>query len=685
MGGPVTFCQTIPRYQPIDWGIVSKHVPGEMLVKVRSATPRRVLEERGVTIVERFDFDPKTFPDFGGDLYRVSLPEGVSVQDGVELFGGEPSVEYAAPNKIFYLDEVESPPDDLNDKLYGLHNTGQDFGKEDADIDAPEAWALQTGRRDGPIVAVLDTGIDLNHPDLVNNLWRNPAEVVDGKDNDGNGIIDDLHGYDAVDNDGVPQESTSHGTHVAGTIAAEGNNGQGVVGVNWQAQLMPIRIFDEQEKTSSDIIIRGLIYAGKMGARITSNSWGGTGEKNLAIEDAFRNVDALHIAAAGNKRSNNDKEPHYPSGYDLPNMIAVAATDRKDRLAGFSNWGEESVDIAAPGADIYSTLPRGRYGTKSGTSMATPHVSGAAALLLCEFPQLSNAEVKERLLSRSDPIDSLKGKVAHGRLNVGQALETDTVPPANPGDFGPRQVVADKITLGWVAPGDDQMQGRARTYELRMSDQPITKENFLEAEPLEPPTPAEAGSEQQLEISVLPWIEERQRFFALRALDNLNNASELVTAEARVPAVEAVFADDFDSEESAWSAQGTWARVPEPGRGMVWTDSPDGNTEPGADFCLISPSISLEGRSGCQLVFETRHSLERWRDQVHVDVSADGTNWRTLDILHDEQTEWTGMTFALSEFDGQTVQLRFRSKPNSSNPTDGVYLDRLVVTAGTPT
>jgi hypothetical protein len=658
------------------------HIKGELLVKLHKNTQPEILEDQGLAVVERFDFAPEHFPNFEGDLYRVRLPEDVTANQAARHLAERADVSYAVPNKVYTLDKTEQKiPDDFSPKLYGLHNTGQGWGKADADIDAPEAWKTTTGSRTGPVIAVLDTGIDLTHPDLKNNLWVNTGEIPgDGLDNDGNGVIDDVHGYNAFDETGDPSEITSHGTHVAGTIAAEGNNGEGVVGVNWQAQIMPIQIFNEKERAPLDSILRGIIYAQKNGARITSNSYGAGGEKNLALEDAFRNSTALHVAAAGNDRSNNDSSPHYPSDYDIPNMISVAATDSRDNLARFSNYGKESVDIAAPGSEIYSTLPRGRYGTKSGTSMATPHVSGAAALLLTEYPEMSNAELKERILSRADKLPSLKGKVASGRLNLAQMLEIDQVAPGQPQGFGPAIEEPHRIQLQWTASGDDAGVGQAASYDLRMSDRPINEDNFDKAQALTPPTPGESGSQQSLDVDFVPWVEAKTVHFALKAIDNLGNSSSLVNTVGEVPAAPAVFHDNFDGQDMGWQAEGTWAKVEEPGRGMVWTDSPDGDTPPSTDMSLISPVISLKDLAKPQLIFETRHIMERYRDQVHVDVSSDGENWKNLSILHDTQEEWNGEEVDLTRFEGQDVQIRFRVKTNYSKSFDGFYLDRVLVT-----
>lgn len=417
------------------------HVPGQVIVKTKGSIMKSTTgfaQRYGATILEKFEFPKEIYKSMGGDMLQLKLPEGMTTAQAMAAMAEDPSVEYVVPNNIYTLDDPEageapagdaSPkagnkPNDLDSKLWGLNNEGQNGGTPDCDIDAPEAWQKTTGISNGPIIAVIDTGVDYNHPDLVNNIWTNPGEIPgNGIDDDGNGVIDDVHGYNAYDQTGDPMDGHSHGTHCAGTIAAEGNNGKGVVGVNWKATIMPVKIFNDRGSTDAAAIIRGINYATNNGARITSNSWGG-GAANPAIEEAFRKSSALHIMAAGNSGSNNDVSPHYPSSYNLDNNIAVAATDRNDKMAYFSCYGKESVDIAAPGVDIYSTVPGGGYGNKSGTSMATPHVTGAAGLLLAMDPNMSNDEIKTRLLEGADKVAGLDGKVATGaRLNINNAME----------------------------------------------------------------------------------------------------------------------------------------------------------------------------------------------------------------------------------------------------------------------
>jgi subtilisin family serine protease len=313
-----------------------------------------------------------------------------------------------------------------------LSNTGQTGGTAGADIAAPRAWSTTTGDAD-TVVAVIDTGTDINHPDLKNNVWINPGETAgNGVDDDKNGYVDDVNGWDFHNNDASVYDAASedsHGTHVAGTIAAEGNNGIGVTGVNWKAKIMPLKFLGPNGGYTSNAV-KAIDYAVAKGAKISNNSWGGGGYSQT-LKDAISRADAsghLFIAAAGNGGSDgigddNDATPSYPASYDNPNIVSVAATDSKDALAGFSNYGGASVDLAAPGVGILSTLPGNTYGSYNGTSMATPHVSGVAALLKSKNPAADDATLKERLIKSVDARSNLSGKTTTGgRLNAAEAL-----------------------------------------------------------------------------------------------------------------------------------------------------------------------------------------------------------------------------------------------------------------------
>lgn len=363
--------------------------------------------------------------DRSGHLMKVDLAPGVSVPEALAALRADPNVAYAEPNHRYQLTAV---PDDARfSELWGMHNTGQQGGVVDADIDAPEAWELSTGSR-AVVVGVLDSGVDYLHPDLAANMWTNPNELAgNGVDDDGNGIVDDLHGADFFAGDGDPMDDGSHGTHCAGSIGAVGGNGLGVSGVNQQVSIMALRfgLDDDSAIAAIDYVLAQ--RAAGVNIRALSNSWGGGGE-SLALREAIEALaaaDILFVAAAGNDGgANNDSHPFFPASYDLPNVISVAATTRFDTLAAFSNIGPVSVDLGAPGQSILSTQPGQRYRLASGTSMATPHVAGAAALALSLDGSLDSAELKALLLDTGDPIPALEGVTASGRrLNVGSMLE----------------------------------------------------------------------------------------------------------------------------------------------------------------------------------------------------------------------------------------------------------------------
>ena len=356
-------------------------------------------------------------------LAFAKLQSNTTVQQTLQTLLQDPNVEYAEPN--YQVHAMQTIPDDADfDSLYGLHNTGQTLGVVDADIDAPEAWDIQTGT--DVVIAVIDSGVDYNHVDLRDNMWTNEGEIPNnGIDDDGNGFVDDYRGWDFANNDNDPMDDHFHGTHVAGTIAAAGNNGIGVVGVNWNARIMPLKFLDANGSGSLQSAIGAIEYAAKMGARVSNNSWGG-GPFSQALHDAIVNAENqghLFVAAAGNDGTNNDFQPTYPATYDLPNIISVAATDHRDGLASFSNYGANTVDLGAPGVDIYSTAPGNSYRVLSGTSMATPHVTGVAGLLFATNPSLTYQEVKAALLEGVDPVTSLASRtITKGRLNAFNAL-----------------------------------------------------------------------------------------------------------------------------------------------------------------------------------------------------------------------------------------------------------------------
>ena len=424
-----------PTYQE---GSGRPFAPGEIIVGLEEpasqADLRSLNQDNGATIEEDL---PRS------DVNVVDLPRDLTVAEAVRAYENSPDVAYAEPN--FRLQPAAAPNDPRFNELWGLNNTAQTGGTADADVDAPEVWNTTTGSAN-TVVAVIDEGIDTRHPDLRDNLWTNPGEIAGNRtDDDGNGYVDDVNGFDFANNDAtvydpdpITGQGDEHGTHVAGTIAATGNNGVGISGVNWDAQVASLKFLGADGGFTSDAV-EAVNYAVAEGIDISNNSWGGGGASQ-ALRDAIARADAsghIFIAAAGNGGSdgvgdNNDATPNYPSNYDVPNVVSVAATDDTDTLASFSNFGATTVDLAAPGVDILSTLPGNSYGRYSGTSMATPHVAGVAALIKSRNPGLDDAQVKAQLLQYVDKKASLQGKVAsNGRLNALRAV-TENADTANP-------------------------------------------------------------------------------------------------------------------------------------------------------------------------------------------------------------------------------------------------------------
>lgn len=365
----------------------------------------------------------------GNGLFRLTLKPNVSVAVAVSELEKRAGVALVQPDYSISISRIANDPS--NGSLWGLDNTGQSSGTPGADIAAPEAWNTSTGTG-RTIVAVIDTGIDYNHPDLKANIWRNSREIPgNGIDDDGNGYKDDIVGYDFANNDAYPMDDNGHGTHVAGTIGAVGNNGIGISGVNWNTQLMALKFLDGNGSGYLSSAVKAINYAVQNGAKVINLSFGGGGY-DAAMALAISNAKAkgvIVVAAAGNSSSNNDYKAVYPASYSGNNLIAVAATDRNDKLASFSNYGVSSVDIAAPGKSIYSTLPGGKYGYYSGTSMAAPHVAGAAALIWDAHPTWSYQQVIESILRTADASASLAGRVATGRLNVADAITYKVTAP----------------------------------------------------------------------------------------------------------------------------------------------------------------------------------------------------------------------------------------------------------------
>ena len=658
-------------------------VPGEIIVKLASGFQTLDSFETNLNgkVVEEFPFPKDSLTSTDGPMVRMKLADGVSVQEALTRLSDDERVEFAEPNRIYTLSEAANPPNDLDAKLWGLDNTGQTGGTPGADVNAKEAWSITTGSK-GPLIAVIDSGIDYNHPDLSANMWTNPGEIPgDGIDNDGNGVIDDVHGYNAYADNGDPMDGFGHGTHCAGTIAAVGNNGVGLTGVMQQASLMAVKIFDDNGRTSTDAILRGILYSAKMGADITSNSWGGS-NRSEAVYQAFKSHPGLHVVAAGNSAFDNDKKPNYPSNYDLDNIVAVAATNSLDQRARFSQWGAKNVDVAAPGRDIWSTVPNGEYAMKSGTSMATPHVTGGAGLILSAYPDATNEEVKQRLVYGSDRMPSMLGvSVSNGRVNFSKSLKNDNLAPGVPNDFETEKVGIRGGSVSWTSVGDDDWaNGAAPVVEIWKSPEPLSDDNLGSAEKHMLSGVNEVGDLATFSFESEPKETAETIHFAMRSLDDVGNASELRFTTVTVPAAEIALGDNFDGQEVQFQAGGDFHRVEEDDRGLVFSSRPgEEGSVPVSE--LVSREIDLTGKKDAFLKFDFKTDMG-WGEKAEVHVSTDGENWTRESILRRHSSGWREQGTDISQYDGQKIQVKFRVDAKEGKRFGGMRVDNVRLLVG---
>ncbi|HVS83068.1 MAG TPA: S8 family serine peptidase, partial [Pyrinomonadaceae bacterium] len=554
-------------------------VPGEALVRFKSdrafegsmympvpseGAPQKLGEIQSMVGQEEILVQVDRFA--GSDLVDgLRIAHAADTGKAIAALRARDDVVYAEPNYIVHPINTPNDPCFPLNNLPGCQSTSL-YGM--TNIAAPQAWNITTGDI-SVVVGVIDVGIDINHPDLQANIWTNPSPGSITESN-GHRIAGDLHGYDFINNSGtIPVED--HATHVAGTIGAVGDNGVGVVGVNWQVSLMSLRFIDEFTNNGSTAdAIRAYNYAKQMrdlwvsssgtrGANIRAlNASYGGGGYSRAEADALGAVGQsgiLFVAAAGNERRNTDNAGNYPSGYNLPNMISAAATDQNDQLAAFSNFGSHSVLMGAPGVGILSTTPNNTYSVFSGTSMATPHVTGAAALLCAANPNLSVNQLHALLAFNGDVVPALQGKTLTGRrLNVFKSLqalnENDTTPPGTVGSFRVTSQTGRTINLAWTASGDDGPAGQASLYDISFTDQ------FTGALiPLTTVAPAASGSPQTLSVNI-PY-RHISGSIKLREFDNVGNEGTPATFPV---SVDRVVADPYAttlSSPAALSSGGT--------------------------------------------------------------------------------------------------------------------------------
>ncbi|WP_213997513.1 S8 family serine peptidase [Arsukibacterium sp.] len=446
----------------------------------RSGASLRQLDSQGRDIKMRHIAD--------GRIAKINVPKGVSRDFLIKQLAANPAIEVAEPNYLVKALNVPLavPNDPSFGEMWALDNTGQNGGTAGADISAVEAWDITTGSRD-IVIGVIDSGMDYNHPDLIPNRWENDGSYPGHP-----------HGYSTLNENNDPMDSDSHGTHVAGTIGASGDNGVGITGVNWNVTLLPCQFLGPTGGSTAGAIecidyFTDLKTNYGVNVKATNNSWGGGGfsETLRAAIQSGGDAGILFIAASGNDGADADVSPMYPAAYDLDVIVSVASTDRNDDLSvfavGASNYGATSVDLGAPGSAIQSTIPGNGYASYSGTSMASPHVAGAAALLWSINPEITPLEMKAILMDSGDELASLDGKTVSGkRLNLVNALaDADPTPSfrlsLSPGS---QQIVAGETAEFTLDVGN--LADWMGTVDLSVSTDPSLAGASLSAETAEP-------------------------------------------------------------------------------------------------------------------------------------------------------------------------------------------------------
>jgi subtilisin family serine protease len=438
-------------------------VPGEVIVRFRP----HIGSHRRAHIAAAAGVRVRRWLGTRG-LWLVQVRPGGSTARAVAALDRSAGVRWAQRNRYVSLNAT-APDDPLFAQDWGLDNSGQTVqgvtGTADADIDAPEAWDQTTGSSD-VVVAVVDTGVDYTHGDLAANIWTNPGETGGGKesngiDDDGNGYVDDWRGWNFGLGTNDPIDAVGHGTHVAGTIGAVGDNGTGVAGVNWNVQIMPLRVADANGALSDAAVASAFAYAGRMGAKVVNASLGGTYTSSAELAALNGAPNTLFVVSAGNSNQNIKTTPVSPCTLPAPNIICVGATGPTDARASFSNYAPTQVDIAAPGVNILSTLPGDQYGYYNGTSMASPHVAGVAALVFAAYPTRSVAAVEAAVLNGADRKSGLATYFASGRrLNAAGALAVASIPPPGAALGSPSSVTtANAVLNATVSP-----HGRSATW-----------------------------------------------------------------------------------------------------------------------------------------------------------------------------------------------------------------------------
>lgn len=668
---------------PINFNLTHPHIPDELIVKFKNETldRKKITESLNAKKIHRFSSS-------GAELLRFNIKDR-SLYSIAKNLVTKDYIQYVEANYIVFTNET--PNDPRFEETWGLHNTGENGNKKDADIDAAEAWNINKESKN-TVVAVIDTGVDYTHEDIAENYWNNPGEVGldqdgldkknNGKDDDENGYIDDWRGWNFIENNNNPMDDNGHGTHCSGTIAAVGDNNIGVAGVNWSGSVVGIKFLSASGSGTLANAVKSIEYATKLGVNLTSNSWGGGGHSptmEAAIKEANKNG-ILFIAAAGNSASNNDENPHYPSNYQVENVISVAASDSEDKIAGFSNYGLQTVHLSAPGVGILSTTPGNQYQVFSGTSMATPHVAGAVALLKSTYKALDSKQIKERILNSVDHLTQLQNiTITGGRLNLLNAIENDEISP-NP--VTGIDIISSNINsfiVRWEKSGDDKDKGEATRYIARISANEITDETLWEKSIN---VKMVKNEDKTYKIKKIPL--NFSGYLSVRAVDNVGNISNLSKSiKIKTEPTQIKYANKGTLENLTFDPPWGIETTDQDRSNTALSDSPNGNYENDVNTTIQLPKFAA-AFTDLILSFDILYALENRYDFAFCEISLDsGENWKQLWSVTGERSSWETIKLDIephlkpknSRVDNFLI--RFVLKSDYSISKEGIKIDNI--------
>lgn len=607
------------------------------------------------------------------------LSRGVTVTQVIQRMQRDPAFRYVEPDFALVPDQAATDPN--FGSQWALNNTGQSGGTVDADVDAPEGWATIPNGTTPVVVAVLDNGTDINHPDLAANVWVNPGEVPgDGIDNDSNGFIDDDRGWDFSNNDRdvLPSSGNTHGTHTSGIVAMVRDNGIGGAGGAKFVRLMPLQIAGGSVSFYS-ALANAIDYASLNGAKVISVSYT-IDSYSTTFSDAVGRAATRDVVYANSAGNNSERVDNLRGTLRKAwnNVIFVASTTRQDVFSSFTNFGR-TVDIAAPGSDIYATYPNNSYASISGTSMATPLVAAIIGQIRQAFPSMTARQAIDRVMYSADRLVALGEAVNGGRANLQKALDIDTVAPNSPTGLQATRRSSSAIEIQFSASGDDSATGAATSYEIRTSNNPINAGNINSAE-LSYSQFGGITSGSTITKQVTGLVPGRSYYVAVRAIDNAGNYSNL-SAIGPIPLPASTWQDDTEGA-AQWTG---WSQTTAKAYSGTdsWTDSPSGNYANSVNTALTQVGqVTLP--SNPILRFKGVLALEFYYDELIVEISLNnGSTWTQVGRFTGQDPLWQTYSCSLLPWGGQNAKLRFRLTSDSSNVYDGVYLDDISIISGT--